>query len=489
MILAHYYQKPEIQDLADFVGDSLDLSRKAAATDAEVIAFCGVRFMAETAKILSPEKTVILPDMDAGCSLEDSCPPDQFAAFRAAHPDHIALTYINCSAAVKALSDIIVTSSSAQIILDQIPTDQKIIFGPDRHLGGYLARKTGRDMLLWPGICIVHQAFSETELLKLKAEHPGAPVAAHPECPPHIIEHADHVGSTRSILEFALTSPATTILVATEPHIIHQMEKAAPGKTFIGVPGGDGNCNCNMCPYMALNTLEKLYVALRDLQPRIELPPEVMTRARVPLERMLEMAGRTVGQGDVGTRAEEGPIIEDRDGGVPPEDIDPAISGDIERPRAARDLEIQQDKGDEPDHRSDRDEEDLRRRRAGGKRPGIGDDDARPRLRPLVRMAGERRRQAQRHHREEAGGDDHQRRRSVGREAEQEEPEQHAPGRKERSPDPARYVAEQVGVVKPRRMRQLVGVFEDFGVEAHGNLHMLGPASFMWVWRFNQANE
>jgi quinolinate synthase len=301
VILAHYYQKPEIQDLADFVGDSLDLSRKAAATDAEVIAFCGVRFMAETAKILSPEKTVILPDMDAGCSLEDSCPPDQFKAFREAHPDHIALTYINCSAAVKALSDVIVTSSSAKIILDQIPKDQKIIFGPDRHLGGYLARKTGRDMLLWPGICIVHQAFSETELLKLKAEYPDAPVAAHPECPPHIIDHADHVGSTKSILHFALNSPAGTILVATEPHIIHQMEKAAPDKTFIGVPGGDGNCNCNMCPYMALNTLEKLYVALRELGPRIELSPEIMDRARVPLERMLEMAGRTVGHGDVGT--------------------------------------------------------------------------------------------------------------------------------------------------------------------------------------------
>ena len=300
VILAHYYQKPEIQDLADFVGDSLDLSRKAAATDAEVIAFCGVRFMAETAKILSPEKTVILPDMDAGCSLEDSCPPEQFKAFREAHPDHIALTYINCSAAVKALSDIIVTSSSADIILKQIPKDQKIIFGPDRHLGGYLARKTGREMLLWPGICIVHQAFSETELLKLKGENPGAPVAAHPECPPHIIDHADHVGSTKSILDFALNSPAKTILVATEPHIIHQMEKAAPDKTFIGVPGGDGNCNCNMCPYMALNTLEKLYVALRDLRPRIELSPELMDAARVPLERMLEMAGRTVGQGDVG---------------------------------------------------------------------------------------------------------------------------------------------------------------------------------------------
>ena len=300
VILAHYYQKPELQDLADFVGDSLDLSRKAAATDAEVIAFCGVRFMAETAKILSPDKIVILPDMDAGCSLEDSCPPDQFAAFRAANPDHIALTYINCSAEVKALSDIIVTSSSADVILSQIPKDQKIIFGPDRHLGGYLARKTGRDMLLWPGVCIVHQAFSETELLKLKAQYPGAPVAAHPECPPHIIDHADHVGSTRAILDFATHSPSDVILIATEPHIIHQMEKAAPHKTFIGVPGGDGNCNCNMCPYMALNTLEKLYVALRDLKPRIELSPEVMERARIPLERMLEMAGRTVGQGDVG---------------------------------------------------------------------------------------------------------------------------------------------------------------------------------------------
>jgi quinolinate synthase len=300
VILAHYYQKPELQDLADFVGDSLDLSRKAAATDAEVIAFCGVRFMAETAKILSPEKTVILPDMDAGCSLEDSCPPDQFKAFREAHPDHIALTYINCSAEVKALSDIIVTSSSADIILSQIPKEQKIIFGPDRHLGGYLARRTGREMLLWPGICIVHQAFSETELLKLMAENPGAPVAAHPECPPQIVDHADMVGSTKAILDFALTSPAQTIIVATEPHIIHQMEKAAPHKRFIGAPGGDGNCNCNMCPYMALNTMEKLYVALRDLEPRIEMSTALMDKARVPLERMLEMAGRTVGQGDVG---------------------------------------------------------------------------------------------------------------------------------------------------------------------------------------------
>ncbi|HEY0324655.1 MAG TPA: quinolinate synthase NadA [Allosphingosinicella sp.] len=300
VILAHYYQKPEIQDLADFVGDSLDLSRKAASTDADVIAFCGVRFMAETAKILSPDKTVILPDMDAGCSLEDSCPPDQFRRFREQHPDHIALTYINCSTEVKALSDIIVTSSSADQILKQIPLDQKIIFGPDRNLGGYLARKTGRDMLLWPGVCIVHEAFSETELLKLKAQHPGAPVLAHPECPPHILDHADHVGSTRAILDYALSSDSDTMIVATEPHIIHQMEKAAPHKQFIGAPGADGNCNCNMCPYMALNTLEKLYMALDTLQPRIEIDEELRIAAKKPLDRMLEMAGGTVGKGDVG---------------------------------------------------------------------------------------------------------------------------------------------------------------------------------------------
>ncbi|MGE5723128.1 MAG: quinolinate synthase NadA [Sphingomonadales bacterium] len=300
VILAHYYQAPELQDLADFVGDSLDLSRKAAATDAAVIAFCGVRFMAETAKILSPDKIVVLPDMNAGCSLEDSCPPDQFKAFRDRHPDHIALTYINCSAEVKALSDIIVTSSSADVILSQIPKDQKIIFGPDRHLGGYLARKTGRDMLLWPGVCIVHEAFSETELLKLKAQYPGAPVLAHPECPPHIVEHADHVGSTSSILQYALASPAEVLIVATEPHIIHQMEKAAPHKKFVGAPGADGNCNCNMCPYMALNTLEKLYVALRDLAPRIEMEESLRLAAKKPLDRMLDMAGRTVGKGDVG---------------------------------------------------------------------------------------------------------------------------------------------------------------------------------------------
>lgn len=300
IILAHYYQKPELQDIADFVGDSLDLSRKAAATDAGVIAFCGVRFMAETAKILSPDKTVVLPDMDAGCSLEDSCPPEQFAAFRAKHPDHIALTYINCSTEVKALSDIIVTSSSAETILAQLPKDQKIIFGPDRNLGGYLVRKTGREMLLWPGVCIVHEAFSETELLKLKAANPGAPIVAHPECPPIILDHADYVGSTRGILDYAIGMPGDTLIVATEPHIIHQMEKALPNKRFIGAPGADGNCNCNICPYMALNTMEKLYVALRDLSPRIEIEESLRLRAKTSLDAMLAMASNTVGKGDLG---------------------------------------------------------------------------------------------------------------------------------------------------------------------------------------------
>lgn len=302
VILAHYYQKPEIQDLADFVGDSLELSRKAAATDADVIAFCGVKFMAETAKILSPEKIVVLPDMEAGCSLEDSCPPEKFKAFREAHPDHIALTYINCSTEVKALSDIIVTSSSAETILQQIPADQKIIFGPDRHLGGYLSRKFNREMLLWPGVCIVHEAFSETELLKLKQQYPGAPIAAHPECPPTIVDHADYVGSTSGILNYAKTMAGDTLIVATEPHIIHQMEKALPEKTFIGAPGADGNCNCNICPYMALNTLEKLYLALRDLEPRIEIEETLRLNAKRSLDRMLEMAGTTVGKGDLGNR-------------------------------------------------------------------------------------------------------------------------------------------------------------------------------------------
>ncbi|MCF6195672.1 MAG: quinolinate synthase NadA [Emcibacter sp.] len=290
VILAHYYQDGKIQDLADFVGDSLDLSRKAASTDADVIVFCGVRFMAEVAKILSPEKTVVLPDMEAGCSLEDSCPADDFAAFRARHPDHISLTYINCSAAVKTHSDIIITSSNARHIIDQIPKDQPILLAPDQHLGGYLAKETGRDMVLWPGSCIVHERFSEKELIKLKTENPDAPIAAHPECPAHILNHADHVGSTSSILKFVLESEAETFIIATEPGIIHQMQKSSPDKKFIGAPGMDGECNCNQCPFMALNTLEKLRDCLRDLSPVIEISEQDRLAAKAPLDRMLEMS-------------------------------------------------------------------------------------------------------------------------------------------------------------------------------------------------------
>ena len=290
IILAHFYQSADIQDIADFVGDSLDLSRKAADTKADVIVFCGVRFMAEVAKILSPEKTVVLPDLNAGCSLEDSCQPDDFRKFLDQHPDHTVLSYINCSADIKTMSDIIVTSSNADYILSQLPIDEKIIFAPDRHLGSYLNRKNNRDMVLWPGTCIVHEQFSEKELIKLKAQYPDAPVAAHPECPEHILRHADHAGSTSSILAFCITSDADTIIVATEPGIIHQMEKAAPHKTFIGAPGADGKCSCNLCPFMALNTMEKLYLCLRDLNPEIDVPEEKRLAALKPLERMLAMS-------------------------------------------------------------------------------------------------------------------------------------------------------------------------------------------------------
>lgn len=290
VILAHYYQDAEIQDLADFVGDSLDLSRRAASTDADMIVFCGVRFMAEVAKILSPEKTVLLPDANAGCSLEDACPPADFARFRAEHPDHVAVTYINCSAAVKAHSDIIVTSSNAEHIIRQLPEDQPILFAPDRHLGAYLSRKTGRKMTLWNGTCVVHDQFSTRELVKLKAKHPAAPVAAHPECHEGILDHADHVGSTRSILEYVLKAPQKEFIIATERHIIHQMQKAAPQKAFIPAPGSDGSCNCANCPFMELNTIEKLHLAMVNEAPRIEIPEDLRLRALNPLERMLEMS-------------------------------------------------------------------------------------------------------------------------------------------------------------------------------------------------------
>jgi len=303
-ILAHYYQAPEIQDLADFIGDSLELARQASRIEADVILFCGVTFMAETAKILAPDKRVLVPDMDAGCSLQDSCPADAFAEFRAAHPDHISLTYINCSAEVKALSDIIVTSSSAEHIINQIPKDQPILFAPDKNLGAWLSRRTGRKMTIWDGICIVHESFSEKELLKLMTRHPDAAVIAHPECSSSILDYADMVGSTSKLLEFAQTTRAGTIIVATEPHILHQMRKAAPTRRFIGAPGADGNCNCNICPYMALNTTEKILDALETMTPEIEVPESIRIQALRSLQKMLDMAPKrqTVAAGQASAR-------------------------------------------------------------------------------------------------------------------------------------------------------------------------------------------
>src|SRR6266536_3541899 len=289
VLLAHYYQEEDIQDLADFVGDSLDLSRNAQQSDAEIIAFAGVRFMAETAKILNPSRKVVLPDYEAGCSLEDSCPPEAFRAWRAEHPEAVSLTYINCSAAVKALSDIIVTSSNAEKIVRAIPTEKEILFAPDRHLGAFLAKKTGRPMTLWPGTCIVHEQFSEREIVRLKAKHPDAKLAAHPECPDAILSHADHIGSTRSILNYVTTAPGKTFLIATEEGIIHQMKKLAPDRTYIPVPPDNG-CRCNECPFMKLNTLEKLYLCLRDERPEIVIPEEIRKAAERPLLRMLELS-------------------------------------------------------------------------------------------------------------------------------------------------------------------------------------------------------
>jgi quinolinate synthase len=291
VILAHYYQDGEIQDLADFVGDSLDLSRRAAATNADVILFCGVRFMGEVAKILSPKKLVLIPDAEAGCSLEDGCKPEDFARMRKRYPDHTAITYINCSAEVKALSDIIVTSSNAETIIRSLKDSQPILFAPDRHLGAYLKRRTGREnMVLWPGTCIIHEQFSERELIKLKTLHPQAKIAAHPECPETILAHADHIGSTRGILDFVLKSDAPEFIIATEKHIIHQMEKAAPRKKFIAAPGADGSCDCARCPFMALNTLEKIYLALVNEAPFIEIPESLRVAALKPLDRMLELS-------------------------------------------------------------------------------------------------------------------------------------------------------------------------------------------------------
>lgn len=289
VILAHYYQEGDIQDVADYIGDSLGLSRQAAATDAEVIVFAGVHFMAETAKILNPNKLVLLPDLEAGCSLADSCPPEQFAQFKAAHPEHLVVSYINCTAQIKAMSDIICTSSNAVKIIQQIPEDQPIIFAPDRNLGRYVAAQTGRDLLLWEGSCIVHETFSEKRIVQLQVEHPQAEVIAHPECETPVLRHASYIGSTTALLDYVQRSASTTFIVATEPGIIHQMDKQAPGKRFIPAPATN-NCACNECPHMRLNTLEKLYLAMKNRSPEITMPETTRVAAYRPIQRMLEMS-------------------------------------------------------------------------------------------------------------------------------------------------------------------------------------------------------
>jgi len=300
VILAHFYQDSEIQDIADFVGDSLDLSRKAAETNADVIVFCGVKFMAEVAKILSPTKKVLVPDFKAGCSLEESCPPAQFAAFKAKHPNAIVATYINCSAEIKALSDVIVTSTNAKKIIDQIPKSQEIIFAPDQHLGRYLNKITGRDMILWNGSCIVHEQFSEKELVKLKANHGKALVIAHPECPENLLTHAHHVGSTSSLLSFVANNQGAEFIVLTEPHIIHQMRQKNPSAKFYDCPFIDkAGCSlCNTCPYMGLNNLQKLYQVMKNtaegglnkIGGELQLDEKLRISAEKPLRKMLEMS-------------------------------------------------------------------------------------------------------------------------------------------------------------------------------------------------------
>jgi quinolinate synthase len=289
VILAHYYQEAAIQDLADFIGDSLDLSKKAKSTDADVIVFCGVHFMAETAKILNPNKIVLIPDLNAGCSLAESCPPDLFKSFREKHPNHIAITYINCSAETKALSDIICTSSNAEKIINKIPKDKSILFSPDKNLGKYLVKKTGREMLLWDGSCIVHEHFNEKKLLDLIYLHPDAKVIAHPECSESFLMFANYIGSTSKLLSYVIECDSNKFIVATEPGIIHQMKKAAPQKLFLEAPVDD-ECSCSNCPHMKLNTVEKIYLALKTLSPQIIMDEELRIKALKPIELMLEMS-------------------------------------------------------------------------------------------------------------------------------------------------------------------------------------------------------
>jgi quinolinate synthase len=291
VILAHYYQEPDIQDIADYIGDSLGLSQQAAKTDADTIVFAGVHFMAETAKILSPSKKVLLPDIKAGCSLADSCPPHLFKKFKENYPDHLVITYVNCTAELKAMSDIVCTSSNAIGIVENLPKDQKIIFGPDKNLGAYVAKKTGRHLVLWNGACMVHEIFSREKIIKLKERHPGAKLLAHPECEDVILKMADYIGSTTGILNFATKSNEKEFIVATEPGIIHQMEKDNPGKNFFPAPP-DNNCACNDCPHMKRNTLEKLYLCLKNELPEIFVPQHIIERAVKPIERMLEISAK-----------------------------------------------------------------------------------------------------------------------------------------------------------------------------------------------------
>ena len=291
VILAHYYQEPDIQDIADYIGDSLGLAQNAAKTSADVIVFAGVHFMAETAKILNPEKKVLLPDLNAGCSLSDSCPPELFAQFKEKHPDHLVITYINCSAGMKALSDIICTSSNARKIVESLPKDQKIIFAPDKNLGAYINKVTGRNMLLWNGACMVHEIFSLEKIIKLKNRNPGALVIAHPECEDKVLKVADFIGSTTELLKFAKTENNKVFIVATESGILHQMQLQAPDKTFLAAPP-DNACACNDCPHMKLNTLEKLYTCLKYEQPELLLTAELIEKARKPIDRMLELSAQ-----------------------------------------------------------------------------------------------------------------------------------------------------------------------------------------------------
>jgi quinolinate synthase len=288
VVLAHYYQQGDIQDIADFTGDSLELSRRAAETPAEVIVFSGVHFMAETAKILSPKKQVLLPDLNAGCSLAEGCPAPQFKAFRAQHPDHLSITYINCTAEVKAASDIICTSSSAEKIIRQIPLEKPILFAPDRNLGRYLIKKTGRDMLLWEGSCIVHETFSIRKIMQLQLQHPDAELIAHPECEEPVLQRAHFIGSTSGLLKYVQTAAVRKFIVATEVGILHQMQKFAPEKEYIPAPP-DAACSCNECPYMKLNTLEKLYRCMKERSPEIVLDQGIMEKALIPIQRMLAM--------------------------------------------------------------------------------------------------------------------------------------------------------------------------------------------------------